>query len=175
MRLNDIKQVLTDVYNTILPNAKKCAINLVLEIEENLPQAIFDYDKIIQAVTNLVSNAIKFTPENGKVTINAKCTDKELVIRISDNGLGIPEDKLLKIFERFYRVDRPGKQIQGTGLGLAIVKKIIMTHDGRIDVESELDRGTSFTVFLPLTHDCPTEHLPEEAGEILEKIIGDNQ
>jgi two-component system phosphate regulon sensor histidine kinase PhoR len=74
----------------------------------------------------------------------------ELVIKVSDTGIGIPKDALPKIFDRFYRVPHPGKQIPGTGLGLAIVKKIVALHDGRIEVESELNRGTTFTIFLPL-------------------------
>ena len=72
-----------------------------------------------------------------------------MVIKVSDTGMGIPKDDLHKIFGRFYRVHRPGKQIQGTGLGLAIVKEIVIRHDGRIDVESEIDKGSTFTVYLP--------------------------
>ena len=73
-----------------------------------------------------------------------------MVINVSDTGLGIPKEELPKIFNRFYRVHRPGKQIRGTGLGLAIVKEIVRLHGGRIEVESEVEKGSSFTIFLPL-------------------------
>ena len=102
-------------------------------------------------ISNLVNNAIKFTPENGRVVLSATPTDPQLVIKVSDTGMGIPTEDLPKIFGRFCRVYRPGKQIQGTGLGLAIVKEIVVRHDGRIEVESELDKGTTFTIWLPLT------------------------
>lgn len=131
-----------------------------------------DEGKIQSMVMNLVGNAIKFTPENGRVTISARRRtsataavaggtsllqkqesvepSQELVIRVSDTGIGIPKEALPKIFDRFYRVHRPGKQIKGTGLGLAIVKEIVNMHGGTIEVESELHKGSTFTVFLPL-------------------------
>jgi signal transduction histidine kinase len=117
---------------------------------EHLPELLGDENKIYSMITNLVNNAIKFTPENGTVAVSAQFVNNELVIKVSDTGMGIPKDDLPKIFGRFYRVHRPGKQIQGTGLGLAIVKEIVMKHDGRIDVESELDKGSTFTVYLPI-------------------------
>jgi two-component system phosphate regulon sensor histidine kinase PhoR len=97
-----------------------------------------------------------------------------LVIRVTDTGMGIPKEALSKIFDRFYRVHRPGKEIQGTGLGLAIVNKIVMVHGGRIDVESEADKGTTFTVFLPLAPKSEPETLPLEIDETLEHTIVSN-
>ena len=85
--------------------------------------------------------------------------------------MGIPKEALPKIFERFYRVNRHGKQIQGTGLGLAIVHKIVMAHGGRIEVESEVNQGTTFTVFLPLDAKSPPEALSEKADEFLESTV----
>ncbi len=130
--------------------AEKNNIRLKSNIEDNLPKFQANESKIKSVITNLVNNAIKFTLEDGQVDICAKVANDEMVIRVSDTGMGIPKEALLKIFDRFYRVHRPGKEIQGTGLGLPIVHKIITTHDGRIDVESEVDKGTAFTVFLPL-------------------------
>jgi two-component system phosphate regulon sensor histidine kinase PhoR len=129
--------------------AGKKKITLKAEIAENLPELLGDENKIHSMVTNLVNNAIKFTPENGQITVNAQVCRNELVIKVSDTGMGIPKEDLPKIFGRFYRVHRPGKQIQGTGLGLAIVKEIVIRHDGRIDVESEIEKGSTFTVYLP--------------------------
>jgi signal transduction histidine kinase len=130
--------------------AGKKNLRLQTDIAEHLPELLGDENKILSMITNLVNNAIKFTPDNGQITVSAKQCNDELVIKVTDTGMGIPKQDLLKIFGRFYRVHRPGKQIQGTGLGLAIVKEIVIRHDGRIDVESEIDKGSTFTVYLPI-------------------------
>ena len=174
MQENNINEVVTEAFNTMLSFAKKKEIDLSLEIRDNPPKAIFDSDRIIQVVTNLISNAVKFTPEKGKVSVSVGQQQEELVIRISDTGMGIPKEVLPKIFERFYCVNRPGKQIQGTGLGLAIVNKIVIMHSGRIDVESEPDKGTTFAVFLPLTSKSKVEILHEETDELLENTVVGN-
>ncbi len=136
--------------------AGKKNIRLQTDISNHLPDLLGDENKIFSMLTNLINNAIKFTPEDGTVSVSAHLVNNELVVKVSDTGMGIPKDDLTKIFSRFYRVHRPGKQIQGTGLGLAIVKEIVLRHDGRIDVESEVDKGSTFTVYLPvaplLTH-----------------------
>jgi signal transduction histidine kinase/DNA-binding response OmpR family regulator len=104
-----------------------------------------------QLLRNQVGNAIKYTPENGKVTLNAKATDTQLLIDVEDTGYGIPAADLPFIFNRYYRVrnDRADK-VEGNGLGLAIVKSTVEQHGGQISVESELDKGTRFSVTLPL-------------------------
>ena len=131
--------------------AGKKKIRLQTDIADHLPELLGDENKIFSMLTNLVNNAIKFTPENGTVSVSAHLVNNELVVKVSDSGMGIPKDDLNKIFGRFYRVHRPGKQIPGTGLGLAIVKEIAMRHDGRIDVESQVEKGSTFTVYLPVT------------------------
>ena len=141
------------------PLADKKNIELGKDLSEEIPELQADESKIESVVTNLVNNAIKFTPENGQVSVSARCQDEDVVIRVSDTGMGIPKEALAKIFDRFYRVYRPGKQIQGTGLGLAIVKEIVMMHGGRIEVESEVEQGTTFSVFLPLCFDPASEAL----------------
>jgi two-component system phosphate regulon sensor histidine kinase PhoR len=130
--------------------AGKKKVRLQTDIADHLPELLGDENKIFSMITNLINNAIKFTPENGTVSVSAHLVNNELVVKVSDSGMGIPKDDLNKIFGRFYRVHRPGKQIQGTGLGLAIVKEIVTRHDGRIDVESEVDKGSTFTVYLPV-------------------------
>jgi len=154
MRMNDITEVVKDVHRTMGYAAAAEAIDLTTELGENLPKARFDHDKMIQVITNLVGNAVKFTPKYGKVSICVTCSNEELIIRVKDDGMGIPDEDIPKIFERFYTVARPHKQVQGTGLGLAIVKKIVDMHNGRIDVESQINNGTTFTVFLPLAGPC---------------------
>jgi signal transduction histidine kinase len=170
---NDIKEVITEIHETMALYAKKNKVKLLLELADDLSVAKFDRLKINQVLTNLIGNAIKFTPEKGRVSINVKRRNEELVISVGDTGIGIPKEALAKIFECFYTVNQRGKQIQGTGLGLAIVHKIVMMHGGRIEVESEVDQGTTFTLFLPL--DCkPMQKLsPAKENEILESPIAD--
>jgi signal transduction histidine kinase len=100
--------------------------------------------------TNLVDNAVKYTPPGGWVEVTGGCEDSEIVIRVSDTGIGIPEGKLPRIFERFYRVDKArSKETGGTGLGLSIAKHVAENHGGRVEVESALGEGSTFTVYLP--------------------------
>jgi signal transduction histidine kinase len=171
MEKDNLAQVVEECYTTMTHFANKSEVNLSLETEPNLPESVFDADRIIQAVTNLISNGIKFTPTHGNVAVCVKREREELVVRVSDTGLGVPKDALPRIFDRFYRVNRPGKEIKGTGLGLAIVKRIIDAHGGRIEVESEPAVGTIFTVFLPIAYTAAPEVLSETTDEILEKAI----
>jgi PAS domain S-box-containing protein len=166
---NDIKQVISEVHEIMTLFADKHHVELVSEPVGYLPEAEFDKAAMIRVLTNLVSNAVKFTPENGRVSISARQQNEELAMSVSDTGMGIPREELSKIFERFHRVKRHGQEIQGTGLGLAIVHKIVMMHGGRIEVESEVDKGTTFTVFLPLK----AKSLPECASEELDKVLED--
>ncbi len=100
--------------------------------------------------TNLVDNAIKYTPPGGKVEVRGGCGEKEVFVRTSDTGIGIDEGKLPRIFERFYRVDKArSKATGGTGLGLSIVRHIVENHGGRVTVESGVGEGSTFTVYLP--------------------------
>jgi len=170
IRSHDIKEVLSEVQETMTLFAKKNAVKLSFASADDLSKAEFDQAKVIQVLTNLVSNAVKFTPEGGWVFVDAQRRDVDWVIRVSDTGMGIPKEALPKIFERFYRVNRQGKQIKGTGLGLAIVHKIVMMHGGRIEVESQVDQGTTFTVFLPLEAKSSPETSSEE-DELLENSI----
>jgi two-component system, OmpR family, sensor histidine kinase SenX3 len=109
-----------------------------------------DETQLTSMFTNLVDNAVKYTPPGGRVEVTGGCEDSEIVIRVSDTGIGIPEGKLPRIFERFYRVDKArSKETGGTGLGLSIVKHIAENHGGRVTVESTLGEGSTFTVYLP--------------------------
>jgi len=146
----DITSVIGQVLSALQHFADKKSIQLKTDIGDELGQLQGDEGKIQSMVMNLVNNAIKFTSEHGRVSISARRQGQELVISVSDTGIGIPKNALSRIFDRFYRVHRPGKQVPGTGLGLAIVKEIVNMHAGRIEVESQLGQGTTFTVFLPL-------------------------
>jgi PAS domain S-box-containing protein len=167
MQRNDIQKVLSEVHEIMALFAKKNDVELSFASADNLPKAEFDRAKIIQVLTNLVSNAIKFTPKEGRVFVDVQKQDDDWVTSIRDTGIGIPKKALNKIFDRFYRVKRPGKQIPGTGLGLAIVHKIVMMHGGRIEVESQVNQGSTFTVFLPLV----AKSLSEKEDKLLENTI----
>jgi len=169
---NDIAQIISEVHETMTLYAKKHDVELVTELPENLPTAKFDRGKITQVLTNLISNSIKFTPAHGMASVNVRHQNEDLVISVHDTGMGIPKEALPKIFERFYRVHRPDKQIQGTGLGLAIVHKIVIMHSGRIEVESEVNQGTTFTVFLPLNPKTVPLEPSSKTDEVLENTIG---
>ena len=156
MELIDISDVFNQTAISLEALAAKEHIKLVKNIPETLPLLTADPGKLRSVITNLVSNAAKFTPDGGRVDIKARQTEDELKVTVSDTGMGIPQEDLPKIFDRFYRVDRPGKEIQGTGLGLAIVKKIVEMHNGRIEVRSKVNEGTTFTIYLPLAKEAAT-------------------
>jgi len=122
---------------------------LTYEIDDGVQPIHADYDKIKQVVLNLLSNAINYTPEGGKLLLTAGKTEGDVVIHIKDNGPGIPTESLPHIFERFYRVPGSERLAQGTGLGLSICQSIIETHRGKITVQSQVGRGTTFSVYLP--------------------------
>lgn len=113
-----------------------------------------DTDKMTQVLDNILNNAIKYSPDGGKITFSMKTTDTQLLVSISDEGLGIPKADLPKIFDRFYRVDKARSRKQGgTGLGLAIAKEIVKQHNGFIWAKSEYGHGSTFTIVLPYTKD----------------------
>ena len=109
-----------------------------------------DTDKMIQVIDNIINNAIKYSPDGGKITVSMKTTDTQMILSISDEGLGIPKKDLPKIFDRFYRVDKARSRAQGgSGLGLSIAKEIIKQHNGFIWAKSEYGKGSTFTIVLP--------------------------
>lgn len=171
----NVSEMVNDTYNTMAPFAKKNGVQLSVNLDKNLPTLKFDNDRMIQALTNLISNAIKFTPEKGRVTVDVKKQDEHLAIGVSDTGMGIPKESLPKIFDQFYRVHNPNQQIKGTGLGLSIVNKIVQAHQGRIEVESEEGKGTTFTIFLPLSIKDEPQAPAEKEDKLLENTIAANQ
>lgn len=117
----------------------------------DLAEINVDPDLLERAISNLLDNAIKYTPAGGKIEIITKTQENNLLITVKDNGIGIPAEDLPRIFERFYRVDKSrSREMGGTGLGLAIVKHIIQTLGGEVSVQSEINKGSAFTIKLPL-------------------------
>ena len=125
-----------------------------------------DTDKMTQVIDNILNNAIKYSPDGGKITVTMKTTDDQMILSISDQGLGIPKQDLPRIFDRFYRVDRARSRAQGgTGLGLAIAKEIIKQHKGFIWAKSEYGKESTFTIVLPYDKDAVKEEVWEDEVE----------
>ncbi len=123
-----------------------------MNTSDQLPTLIGDGDRLAQVFTNVVDNALKFTPAGGQVSLAAAVVEAEMEISITDSGIGVPKEALPHLFDRFYQVDisRAGGAGHSTGLGLAIVKEIVEAHNGKISVRSELGHGTTFAIHLPL-------------------------
>lgn len=130
--------------------AERQAIALAVEVDGDVPTVRGDEDRLAQALVNLVHNAIKFSPDGAPVVIRVARRGPDVAIAVTDEGPGIPADARTRIFERFYKVDRSRARGGGTGLGLAIARHIVEGHGGRIDLESREDRGSTFTVVLPV-------------------------
>jgi two-component system phosphate regulon sensor histidine kinase PhoR len=132
------------------PAAQKKGHTVSTNLSAELLTVTGDPDYIDRAINNLLDNAIKYTPEKGKIQVSAGGADSMAVIEVSDNGIGIPASDLPRIFERFYRVDKSrSRDMGGTGLGLSIVKHIAQAHGGSVDVSSEPGKGTTFKLTLP--------------------------
>ncbi|KPL85895.1 GAF domain-containing protein [Herpetosiphon geysericola] len=145
----DLSVVLREVIDELKLRAKQGQISVQPEIPPSLP-LLADPSRMRQVFTNILSNAIKYTPAGGKVVVKASNGDTKVHVQIQDSGLGIPEDSLPHIFERFYRVKRDiDSPVEGTGLGLAITKSIVDEHGGTIEVQSAIGQGTTFNVYLP--------------------------
>jgi signal transduction histidine kinase len=149
----DICKIIHDVTGVFRYDAgqKNITIKEEIPVEEKL-EVIIDAGKIKQVITNLVSNALKFTPEKGVITISAHCLDEQVEVSVKDNGIGIPEVEFKKIFDRFYQVDSSlTRKVGGTGIGLNIAKEYVEMHGGRIWVESsKVGEGSTFMFTLPV-------------------------
>jgi signal transduction histidine kinase len=131
--------------------AQKTDVTLRTEIGSRIPLFHGDTDHLKRVIDNLVSNALKFTPNEGQVLVSLRFEGEHFVLQVSDTGIGIPEDELERIFERFYQVDGSmSRRFGGTGLGLSLVHEIVLAHHGRIEVESGVNKGTTFTIYFPI-------------------------
>jgi two-component system, OmpR family, phosphate regulon sensor histidine kinase PhoR len=139
----DLTDVVTGSAELLRPQAERAGLDLSIEISSHLPHVAADPGRIRQVITNLVHNAIKFTPAGGQVYVSAAASASEVIVSVRDTGVGIPREDLPRIFERFYKADR-ARSGGGTGLGLAISKHIIQAHSGRIWVDSTEGSGSTF-------------------------------
>jgi len=147
-----IEKILAESVETLTGWANTKAIKIEKRIEANLPVANVDPDRITQIATNLISNAIKYSPQNSTVAVEASLskTKTEIEIRVADSGMGIEAEHVTKIFDKFYRIENKVTGIAGVGLGLAIVKELVTLHGGRVWAESEKNKGSRFIFTLPL-------------------------
>ena len=155
MQIFDVNDLLRGVEQKFAPRADDAGIDLQIRHHGEEVLISGDSDRLMQVMDNLLDNAIKFTPRGGRISISNQIIGKEVLIHVSDTGLGIPPSEQQRIFERFYQIDkaRPGGKRRGYGLGLAISKQIVETHSGSLSVISTAGEGSHFVVKLPLHTD----------------------
>ncbi len=142
----ELSEILSYIVSLITPSAEERGISV--NLQEWHGTVLGDHERLTEALVNIIENAVKYTPNGGTVTISVDDTSQYAVVNIRDTGIGISEEDMEVIFERFYRVDKSREAVPGTGLGLSIVKAIIEAHHGKLEVESEKGKGSCFKVFL---------------------------
>jgi len=146
----DLAQLAAHCVEGAAPTATEKSVSIVL-LAQPVPALVGDRGRLAQVLDNLVSNALKFTPEGGTVQVRTHAVDGRVVLEVEDTGIGIPPEDQSRLFERFFRSAVAEDQaIPGTGLGLAIVKAIVEAHSGQISIQSREGEGTTFRVELPL-------------------------
>lgn len=172
----DIRTMLKDVFALFAGRAKSGNIGLSLECPENIGKMQADEARIKQVLFNLLNNAIKFTPDDGAITLGAKVADGDNIeLWVEDNGTGIPEEDKRSVFERF-RAGAVRTQRSGAGLGLAMVKNFVELHGGRVELESELGKGTTVRCFVPRLHPTAyTIHSAPHSGSVLAQIDNESK
>jgi len=146
--LGDLLQAQVDFHR---PRAESASIRLLMETLGHLPPVSAHRRNLEQVFSNLIVNAIHYTPAGGRVTVSAETGDDNVTVRVSDTGIGIAEEDAQRVFQRFFRVkDKQTRHVQGTGLGLSLVKRIVESHQGRVDLDSRPGQGSTFSVILPL-------------------------
>ena len=150
----DINEIISQTLASLRRKINEKEIRENVELDPNIPKISGNKFFIEQMFTNLIDNAVKYNQCGGEVQIRTSTNEDKILIKIADTGIGIPKDHQDRIFERFYRVDKNrSRSIGGTGLGLSIVKHIVLVHGGEIKLESELDKGSEFTIELPINRE----------------------
>jgi signal transduction histidine kinase len=147
----ELADIVKKVFDEVQPRASEKSLTLDQELPAGLPEVYGNADAIHELFGNLVVNAVKYTLVGGRVAVSASNTGGEVLVKVQDNGMGIPAEAVPHIFQEFYRADNiKAEAVEGTGLGLSIVSQILNAHDGRIWVESEEGKGTTFSFTLPV-------------------------
>lgn len=144
-----LDRLIRSVKNKLESIADRDRIKLELDLPESMTELNLDGDRISQVLNNIVRNAIQHTKEDGRVTISASERQKDVVVKVTDTGEGIPEEKLDHVFDRFYRADSSRSTEGGSGLGLSIAKELVEAHGGKIQIDSEVGKGTTLSFSLP--------------------------
>jgi len=144
-----VADLMYEVRDVMMSKAQETNVQIRVDVPNDMPLMEADRDKIKQVLLNLISNAIKYNRPNGSVIVTGSFTEAELSMTVQDTGVGIPEESVPHLFEKFYRVREHENRATGTGLGLSICKQIIQGHNGRIEVKSKVGVGTSFGVHIP--------------------------
>ena len=146
-----VEQLVSGCVETAQPRAQEKNLQLSVTLEKNLPDIAADRRRLTEVLQNLLDNAIQYTPSGGQITVSAEAANAEVIITVSDTGIGIPTADQPRIFERFYRVDvARSREVGGTGLGLSIAKHLMEVHGGRLWVESEVGQGSQFHFSVPI-------------------------
>ncbi|HLJ66580.1 MAG TPA: ATP-binding protein [Chloroflexota bacterium] len=146
----DVEELLSDVRNRLAPSAGEKDIEIVLDVQPTLPPVWADPKRLEQVLMNLVHNAIKFTPAEGQVTLRARRLSRGVLVEVSDTGVGMDVAELSRVLERFYKVDKGRSREAGAGLGLAIARHLLELHGSKLEVVSEVGRGSRFSFAIPL-------------------------
>ncbi len=171
----NICELIKDTVSNYEPLAQENGLRLDFEVPQKSVDICLDPDKFKEVLINLISNSIKFTPEGGWIKVICTEQDKEILVSIQDSGVGIAKEDIPKLFDKFTQFGRkagPGEK--GTGLGLAIAKKLVEIHSGKIEVESKVNKGTTFTISLPLIAKAVARDLSTEMDELVENTIANN-
>ena len=164
--LNPVQVNLRDVVDKVVA-AQKSYTNkhdFTVQFDDSIPMIVADTDKVDQILTNLTNNAVKYAPDGGNITVSGEKRDGVVRMAVIDQGMGIPKEHLAKVFDRFHRIDnRDTRKVGGTGIGLYLVKHLVEAHGGKIWVESEVGKGSSFIFELP---DCPPQFESENIGAV---------
>jgi len=169
----NLGDILSKLFHASLPYAKQKNIEMIISGTEEIPDTAIDIEKVETIAVNLISNALKFTSDKGSVSISAG-SDKEVIwFEVQDTGMGIPEDKIDQIFERFHQVDdQHSRKNEGTGLGLAMVRELTLLHGGKVSVRSKIGEGSVFRVELPMKPRSPESDRRKSVGRRkVDKIV----
>jgi two-component system phosphate regulon sensor histidine kinase PhoR len=172
-QVQSLTDLLDDAWQSVQAQGEARHLRLVAELSNAPLRVLVDRHMITLAAAHLLSNAVKYTPPGGRVTLRSRAADEDVCFEVEDTGVGLSADDRQRVFEKFYRVPRQKDMAGGTGLGLPLVKHIVQdVHGGRIEVDSALDEGTVFRVFLPAAEadQIPTPS-PRPAARAIEECM----